>query len=210
MGTKENFNQAMHEVFTFRKNTKEIVESAEVNTTNLAEKLETVETTPNEPLDFQSSYETKMQLSIETTHISKDTRITGTIESKSHLDICGDVFGDVDSINNIKVSGRVEGNITGKRVEINNAIIKGDIHAKDSLIIENESEVFGNIFASELELNSKLNGNINVKKGARILKNSTVNGDITAASINVESGALIKSMMNITGERKSLNEEDPQ
>lgn len=208
MGAKENFNQAIHEVFSLHKSVEESPKGVKITSSNLAEELnsEPTESKTNEPLDFQIIHDTKMQQNVETTHITKDTRITGSITSISNLDISGDVFGDVESQNGIKVSGRIEGNVSGKNVEVNNAIIKGDIHASERLTVANQSEIQGNIFSSELEFNSKINGNINVKKGASIQKESAVVGNITAASINIEDGAVIKSMMNITGERTSSNE----
>lgn len=208
MGTKENFNQAMHEVFPFIKNAKGAGAAAGVNTSNLAEQVDSgsTESKTNEPIDFQL----KRQQNIETTHITKDTKINGTITSKSNIDIGGDVFGDVESQNTIKISGRIEGNISGKNVEINKAIIKGDIHASERLNISNQSDIVGDLFANELDFNSKINGNINVKKDINIQKESTIVGDITAMSIGIEKGAIIKSMVNITGERKSSFEENPE
>jgi|GEM_PF-3898993 len=209
MGTKENFNQAMHEVFPFMKNAKGSGTSAGINSTNLAEQVSTDSKT-NEPIDFQSVYDTKRQQNIETTHITKDTKITGTITSKSNIDIGGDVFGDVESQNSINISGKIEGNVSGKNVEINNAIIRGNIHVSERLNITNQSEIVGDIFANQLEFNSKINGNINVKKDINIQKESTIVGDITAMSMGIEKGAVIKSMVNITGERKMSSEENPE
>lgn len=208
MGAKENFNQAVHEVFSFHKDVKGSAES--VNSTNLAEELSHEPAEGNtQPVDFQKVYDNKMQQVVETTHITKDTKITGSISSKSNLEISGVVYGDIESQNSIRVSGKIEGNVNGKNVEINHATVKGDIHASDNLTITNQSDIQGNIYAGKLEFNSKINGNINVKNSASIQKESTVVGDITAASINVENGAAIKSTMNITGVKNSDNEENP-
>jgi cytoskeletal protein CcmA (bactofilin family) len=196
----------MHEVFNFHKNTR-----GSNKDSNLAEKLESepVNPGPSEPIEFQSSYETRTQPFIETSHITRDTKIIGTIQSKSHLDICGDVFGDVECENNVKISGRIEGNVKGKNVQVSSAVIKGNILAAEQLSIMNQSEILGNLSANDLELNSKVNGNINIKKGAVILKDSTVVGDITAMTVSVEKGAAIKSMVNITGEKDFNREESP-
>lgn len=205
MGTKENFNQAMHEVFSFHKNSKETGEA--VNTSNLAENLneEPSSPQPNDPVDFKTVYDQEMQQKIETAHITKDTKITGSITSKSNLEISGVVYGDIESQNSVKISGKIEGNVSGKNIEINHAVIKGDIHASENMIVINQSNILGNIFSTELEFNSKINGNINVKKDIIIQKDSIVIGDISAASIHVESGAVLKSMMNIVGDKDDEN-----
>lgn len=209
MGTKENFNQALNVFFSMHHTAKEPGAGIEVITTNLAESLdEKPIAESNRPLDFKSAYDTKMQQSIGTTRITEDTKITGTIVSKSNLDICGDVFGDVESLNNIKISGKIEGNVKGKNVEISHAKIKGDIHASEHLTVVGQSDIAGNIFAGELDFNSRINGTINVKHGANILKESMVFGDITAALLNIETGAVLKSMLNVIGERKQGAEDD--
>lgn len=211
MGTKENFNQAIAEVFPFYKNGKKAAMEVELSSSNLAKQADGEPGEPKSPvlLDFQTSSEVKKQQSIDTAHITKDTKMTGTIVSKSNLDICGDVYGDVESQNSIKISGRIEGNISGKNIEINNAIIKGNIYASERLVVLNQSEILGNIFANELEFNSKISGNITVKRTINILKESTVVGDITAMTIGIEKGAIIKSVLNVTGERKSSDEGVP-
>ncbi|HWQ51869.1 MAG TPA: polymer-forming cytoskeletal protein [Terriglobales bacterium] len=209
MGTKENFNQALNEFFSFRGNAKDSGVGMPIITTNLAESLEDKpKAEPGKPLDFQSAYDTKIQQSTQTTRITEDTKITGNIVSKSHLDISGDVFGDVESLNNVKISGRIEGNVKGKNVEVSHAKIKGDIHASELLTVVEQSEITGNIYAGELDFNSRINGTINVKQGANILKDSMVIGDITAALLNIETGAVLKSMLNVTGERKANVEDD--
>ncbi len=246
MGKKENFNQAMHEVFPFYKNAKSSVAGAEANTSALARQIgsETIssalvkqtETEANfsdlaeltnaiadssdfselsEPdpikkaLDFKSFYAAIKQESIEveTTSITKDTKITGTIVSKSNLDISGDIFGDVESSYRVKISGKVEGNISGNDVEINSATIKGNILATEKLCIMNRSTIVGNISANELDFNGKINGNITVKKEITIQKDSNIVGDVTAMTIGIEKGASIKGMVTILGERKSFDED---
>ncbi|MPN12849.1 hypothetical protein SDC9_160169 [bioreactor metagenome] len=206
MGTKENFNQAMHEVFPFYKNAKGS-DAGEINSSSLAEKPDGKnEIKRKDPILFRSNYDPLMQQSLETTYVSKDTKITGKIVSKSNLDICEDVLGDLESQNSIKISGKVEGNIIGKNIEINNAVIKGNIHASERLHIVNQSEIVGDLFANEIELNSIINGNITVKKGINIQKDTKIVGDITAQTIDIEKGAIVKSMLNIAGEMKVPDE----
>ena len=196
MGAKENFNQAMQEVFKLNRGSKGTSRDS-----NLAEKLDNQVPEPNNPIEFKSIYESKAQQFVETSLISKDTKIIGNIMSKANLNICGDVFGDVKCDSNVNISGRVEGNISGKNIQISGAVVKGNITASGQLEIVNNSEILGNISAEDLNLNSKVNGNINIKNSAVIQRNSSVIGDITAMTVNIEKGSTIKSMVNIVGEK---------
>lgn len=213
MGKRENFNQAMHEVFPFYRGGKSSNAEAETPSSSLAEAMEAkpVELSrpkANEPLDFNSSYDPREEQVIGTTYITKDTKITGTIQSRSNLDISGDVFGDVEGQNSVKISGRVEGNVSGKNVEIDHAIVKGNIHAAERLDVANQSEILGDISAVELDFNSKLSGNITVKRSIMIQKDSNITGDITGMTIDIEKGATIKSLVTVTGERKLGDRDD--
>ncbi|MCX7715765.1 MAG: polymer-forming cytoskeletal protein [Clostridia bacterium] len=210
MGTKENFNQAMQEVFPFYKNSKATTSntSAGADITNLAGqtsssavKLETYPT--NEPLDFESITSVKKQEIVETTRITKDTKITGTIIARSNIEINGDVYGDVESQHTIKITGKVEGNVTGKDVEISSATVKGNIHANEQLTVKNQSSIVGNINANEVEFNGKITGNINAKKDIAIQKEAGIIGDISASTISIEKGAMLKGQMSILGEIKT-------
>lgn len=213
MGTKENFNQALHEVFPFYKKPKEADMDVTINSSSLAEQLD------REPIELKSpdSAETqesrsastdKKQETVETTYITKDTKITGTIISKANLDINGYVLGDVESRHDIRISGKIEGNVKGENIEIDSASVKGNIQAAEHLNVMNQSTIVGDIYAARLDFNSKINGNINVKKDLVIKRDSSIVGDITATTIDVEKGAVIKSQIAVTGERTDSGDED--
>lgn len=214
MGTKENFNQAMHEVFPFYKNAKASGADNETGFSDFAGQADTtsvkLEAYPSiKPLDFESLSAAKKQENIETTHITKDTKITGTIVTRSNIDISGDIYGDVESQHSIRVSGKIEGNINGKDIEINSATIKGNIQSTDQLSVTNQSKIIGNITANDLEFNGNITGNINAKKEIIVQKDAGILGDISAGSISIERGAVIKGMMTILGDRTSSDQETP-
>lgn len=196
MGIKENFNQAMQDVFPLYKGAKggsaDIAGPAENPDANNGLKA---------PIDFRLVH--KPQKQPEITYISKDTRITGKIVSRASLDICGDVFGDVESENNLYISGSVEGNVRGDNIQIDNAVIKGNIHAAGRLEIINDSDITGDIQAGDLTLNSRVSGSIAAKRSADIQKGSLIVGDVTALTVNIEAGAVMKSIVTTTGEAEA-------
>ncbi len=207
MGVKDNFNQAVHEVFPFYKNAKAagpagadyrfsaVTQQAEAD----SEKITPI-TTATVPQDSGPEYTAYEQPVIETSYITKDTKIVGTVVSMSNVDISGEIIGDVESQHGIKVSGKIEGNIKGKDVDISNATIKGNVWATQKLTVINKSILVGNVSANELEFNSRISGNINVKKDVTIQSGSYITGDISAVSISIEKGAMIKGMVTTLGE----------
>ena len=222
MGAKDNFNQAMQEIFPFYKASKSSAaeEPSAEESANESAQATGAEQPQNEPLTFASftpgpqEYDPgtppEDQIKIETTYITRDTKITGKVVSMSNLDISGEINGDIESQHSICVSGKIEGNISGKDVELNGATIKGNIHASQRLIIINKSLVVGNVSASEMELNSRINGNINVKKEISIQSDSSVVGDISAMSIGIQKGASIKGVVTTLGDGAIEDEEKPE
>lgn len=207
MSVKDNFNQAVHEVFPFYKNARaakpdatgyqfsSAAQEAPAESDNITPIL-----TATVPQDSGPDYTEYQQPVIETSYITKDTKIVGTVVSMSNVDISGEIIGDVESQHGVKVSGKIEGNIKGKNVDISNATIKGNVLASQRLSVANKSILVGNISASELEFNSRINGNITVKKDVSILSGSYITGDISAVSISIEKGAMIRGMVTTQGE----------
>lgn len=213
MGVKDNFNQAVHEVFPFYKNAKA---NGEKNSPVLSDPADgkpegniTLITTATAPRQTEPEIVSPEQPEVETAYITKDTKITGTIVSMSNIDVCGEIIGDIESQHGLKISGKVEGSVKGKNVDISNATIKGNIHAAQRLCIENKSIVVGNIFATELEFCGRINGDINVKKDITVRKESYITGDISAVSISIEKGAMIKGMVTTLSEMEGKDSESP-
>jgi len=221
MGTKDNFHQALHEVFPFYKNDKPgSDDNSNLSTIMGQTALNSEKITPimtatvpqdseSEPESDSDSDNTVQNLPvIETTYITKDTKIIGTINSSSNIDLGGEVIGDVESEHRIRISGKIEGNIKGKDVEIYNASIKGNISASQWLSVAGKSIIRGNISANEVEFNSRISGNISVKKEISILRDSCITGDISAMSISIEKGAMVKGMLTTLGEVETDNKEN--
>lgn len=213
MGTKDNFHQALHEVFPFYKNDKANNAPDDSNISDIMgktalnpEKIAPI-MTATVPQDSQPESEDDNTIQnlpvIETAYITKDTKIVGTVTSMSNLDICGEIIGDVESQHRIRISGKIEGNIKGKDIEIVNASIKGNITASQWLAVGGKSIIRGNISANEVEFNSRISGNLNVKKEISIQKDSCITGDISAMSISIEKGAMIKGMLTTLGETEN-------
>lgn len=216
MGTKDNFHQALHEVFPFYKNDKtndtasssnfsDILDQTALNSEKITPIMTATVPQDSEPEPEEDNTIQNLPV-IETAYITKDTKIVGTVTSMSNIDICGEIVGDVESQHRVRISGKIEGNIKAKDIEIVNASIKGNILASQWLAVGGKSIIRGNISANEVEFNSRISGNINVKKEISIQKDACITGDISAMSISVEKGAMIKGMLTTLGETESYKD----
>jgi cytoskeletal protein CcmA (bactofilin family) len=100
--------------------------------------------------------------------------------------------GDVQSDNDLRIDGTIHGNVTS--------------NAK--IVVGPTGFVEGNIQGIQADITGKVTGNINVKEQAQLRVKSNVQGNITAISLQVESGATFngQSIMTISTNVVQMNE----
>ena len=123
--------------------------------------------------------------------------ITGNITTESDIRILGSVVGDITCEGDILLYGTVEGNVSAQDITIQGGTMNGDVTVKADAKLEDESTLKGNLTAVNVYSNAKSQGQI-IASGTVELKNQAyVNGDITAATFSVTSGAKIKGAVTI-------------
>ena len=84
------------------------------------------------------------------------------------------VNGDLETFGNIRIEGKMIGNLT----------------TKSKLIISNSSEVGGNVTAQNADVEGIINGNIEVSEILCLKTTAVINGDISTNKLIVEDGAV--------------------
>lgn len=146
----------------------------------------------------------------ETTIISRNTRISGDISSFANVNIEGSVQGDVKLTKNISVSGKVVGNIECNNAVMSGAQMQGSISSKGQVQIDHDSVLLGNIDTQYLDLNGRIKGNVDVGGKAEFKNDAVIVGDITASTISVIDGAVIKGYVNTTFMQESTSNIFPE
>lgn len=147
--------------------------------------------------NYVPSYSLK---SVPTTFIDENTKLQGSINSESNLNISGEIEGDITCNNDVAISGKIVGNIMCENFIGDKCVIEGNINAKKSLIIKNGSTINGDVSAEIIEVSGKINGKILSASDLSIYENSAVYGDITSKSISVEKNSIIQGNVNIKSE----------
>lgn len=180
MSVKNNFTQAVQELMG-----KPGGDSTEESETRLDSGWE--ETAADQKA---SSYEqiVKPQSSTSTpmvTTISKGTIIIGELKSEVDINLFGNLKGSLNTTGNVKVGGRVLGDLHGNDIELRESSVQGNIKAVGNLLIDGASVIIGDVYAKNLQLNGRVKGNINVTQEASLNPNSLLIGDISTASISM-------------------------
>lgn len=139
------------------------------------------------------------------TTIMKGSVIIGEIHAEDDLEFQGSVKGKITAKGKIRAMGKVVGDLVGHDIELDDCAIQGNVVARGTLTIDNESVVIGNVTCKEFCLGGKIKGNVITENEAKFLPTAILSGNVKAASIAMSQGAKIKGEINIP---LSDNEED--
>jgi cytoskeletal protein CcmA (bactofilin family) len=129
--------------------------------------------------------------------ISTMTSINGTVSSKGHIRIEGNVIGDIFAYGDIKVTGKVAGDIEGGNIELGGCIVDGDIKARGDVTVGKDSTLSGNMNGQLITIDGKIKGNVEAVKGAHMSSTSLIKGSITAPTLSMSAGAELRGKVNV-------------
>lgn len=130
--------------------------------------------------------------------ISPMTTINGTVSSKGHVRIEGNVIGDIFAYGDIKVTGKIAGDIEGGNIELGGCIVEGDVKARGDIIIGKDSTLSGNMNGQLITIDGRIKGNVEALKGAHMSSTSLVKGSITAPTLSMSAGAELQGKVNVS------------
>ena len=124
--------------------------------------------------------------------LAPGTVFEGTLRSAGDVEIAGEFNGDVTSEGNVVLRSAVCGNIRCVDLNLESSILVGDVDAKGSVAVSEDSKVRGNIAATEIGCAGQINGDLNVTGDTALEKTARINGFIKTGTMSMEKGAMIK------------------
>jgi len=89
---------------------------------------------------------------------------------------------------------KVKGNFFGEGDIIIEGILEGEIKTSKNLLIGPKAIVHANIEANQAKISGEVHGNIHIKGYLELSSNAKINGDIQAAKISIEPGAIFNGL----------------
>lgn len=133
----------------------------------------------------------------EPTIIGKGACITGTVEVAGNLVIQGQVQGDITCQNKVSVTGVVDGNITTCDVDLDNAIVTGDVNCTGDMHLSETATVSGNCEAMNVICGGRIKGDVNAAESATFEEKAALVGNLSARDIEIRKGAILQGSVNI-------------
>jgi cytoskeletal protein CcmA (bactofilin family) len=146
----------------------------------------------------------------ESTVISKGTVITGNIKSDGNIEMYGAVTGNITTAGKVKINGQQNGDVQGSSVNLADCAVKGNVSASDTILVDSNSVIVGDIKCGALTFDGKIKGNIHVMSNVTCKGNAVVIGDVTSTTITVENGARLQGKVQIyDGSIEEIDVPDP-
>lgn len=139
------------------------------------------------------------------TVIQSGVVVRGEIDSTDDIDLFGNLKGSIKTVGDVRVGGKVIGNIAANVVELHTGAVQGNITAQGELIMDEASVVVGNLSAAEALLSGKIKGDVLVAHRATFESKARLVGDVTAQLVSLSEGAKVRGKINVASSENDLD-----
>lgn len=126
------------------------------------------------------------------TVIAPGTIVRGTVESEGSVEVYGEVQGDITTVKDLTLKGKVQGNAMGGNVDASGLQMVGNIVASGIATIDSGSEVEGDVAAESMTLNGSIWGDVKVSPLLSLESSAVISGYVSADKLSVSEGAIIQ------------------
>lgn len=172
MSAKDNFNEAMFDMFGVGK----------------ATETHTVSSTSPEKLVAESYVPRTQQVC---TYLAPGTVMEGKLFTKNDVEIAGDFTGDITCEGKVILRSNMQGNINAANLQLFGCRLVGDIHVSGVAVLDEQSSVAGNIHATELYCSGLVKGDLYIQGNVTLNEKSSVEGNVTTGTMTMVRGANI-------------------
>lgn len=142
--------------------------------------------------------------------ITPDVVINGDIIAGSNLKMLGKVYGNVACEGSIVLSGNIEGDVKANKLRFITGGIQGNVSVKESITAERGTSIKGDVNAGNAVLSGKVQGELIIDDNLELRETSSVIGNIKALGIAIFNGSRIKGMLDVGGDLKEMSADDEE
>ena len=132
-----------------------------------------------------------------TTYFAKGTYIEGTLHSDSDVEIVGDFAGELMSEGKVTIHANTKSSIAARDLELIGSTLTGDVTVTNSVAMDDNSSITGNVRANSLESAGEITGNLAVQGEVALKRHAKVTGDIKTSTLTLDSGVKINGRLDM-------------
>lgn len=137
-------------------------------------------------------------VSDEVTVIAKSTILTGNITTDGSLEVIGTIKGDIDCKGKLSIIGTVNGNCSAPDVYIGAKRFEGTVTSEGNVRIGLGTVIIGDILGTAGFIAGAVKGDIDITGPIVIDSSAVIKGNIKAASIQINNGAVIEGYCSLS------------
>lgn len=190
MAKKDNFNQAMYDMFGVGKGAEQTDGSAAVDA---AQDENVVRFSGNDGPGLKV-------ISSTPTYLAPGTKMEGTLRAEGSVEIDGEFKGDIIAEGSVTIRTDVTGNITAKCLNIVGCCLTGDAHVSEYMVLNEGSSVNGNVNAGDLSSSGAITGDLKIQRNMTLDERAKVVGNVVTGTMTIARGAIIRGSVETRGE----------
>jgi len=134
----------------------------------------------------------------EITVIAKSTVLSGNLSTDGSLEVIGTIKGDIDCKGKLSVIGKVNGNCSAAEVYIGAKRFEGAISSEGNVRIGLGTVIIGDVLGTQCYIAGAVKGDVDINGPVVIDSSAVIKGNIKAASIQINNGAVIDGFCSLT------------
>ncbi len=138
----------------------------------------------------------------DTSVLTSDLTIIGRIEARGNIELNGALEGDLVTQGDVRIFGKVTGNVSGQNVTLLSGTVHGDIMAAERVQVDAQSAVVGDISACDLTACGRLEGDLKLKNSVTFEGTALLLGNVETKLLAVQEGAQLCGNLQMTGARE--------
>lgn len=199
---KDNFNQAMFEMFGVGKSAEKVQGTAAPAPAPEPEP-EPEPQVPEKVIGFSNQKNDSPDLKVissQPTYLAPGTRVEGTLRAEGSVEIDGEFRGDIIAEGSVTMRTDITGNITAKTLNVEGCCLTGDARITDQLLLNPDSAINGNVNTGLLTCSGTIIGDLNVQRNMSLDEKAKVVGNISTGSMTIAKGAVIRGNVETRGD----------
>jgi len=198
MSSKENFNQAMFEMFGIGKdpNEKKAAEAIKKTKTEVKTEMkkEVKPETKKEGVPATKPITTK---NYPKTILGEGTVFEGNLTSKGDVEIGGEFKGNISTDGSVTLYSEIQGNIKAENLNVISNTLTGNVTVSGKVTLSAGAHIKGDITANKIICSGRIIGDMIIEEDACFDELSYVEGNITTKYITINHGAYINGKITI-------------
>lgn len=206
MSKKDNFGQAMYDIFGVGKDGSKEQENDIVMKDESSEEAEQQVTFP-----VEESQEKVVDMRVEkavpitsydSTYLASGTMMKGTLSTKGDVEIAGDFEGEIISKGKVTLHSNVNSKVTAAGLVLLGCNLVGNVEITGDIIMDAQSYIEGDVRADNMTCSGKVKGDLDIQDNLTLDEFAQIDGNIKVDTLSVDRGAKISGGIEMRSLKK--------